>query len=61
MDRLKLEVLQDKKKEILKQLVQQEFNIRLNKSVFVLNDKTLQMLKKQVEIIDGMINEELKK
>lgn len=61
MDRLKLEVLQDKKKEILKQLVQQEFNIRLNKSVFVLNDKTLQMLKKQVEIIDEMINEELKK
>lgn len=61
MDRLKLDVLQDKKKEILKQLVQQEFNIRLNKSVFVLNDKTLQMLKKQVEIIDEMINEELKK
>mgnify|MGYP001397344138 CR=1 FL=1 len=60
MDKLKIEVLNDKKKEILKQLINVEFNAKLNKNSFSLNNKTIETLKQQLKIIDELIDEERK-
>jgi len=60
VDKLKIEVLNDKKKEILKQLINVEFNAKLNKNSFSLNNKTIETLKQQLKIIDELIDEERK-
>lgn len=58
MDALKLEVLKEKRKGIMKQIVDYEFNAKMNKTSELFNNKTVQALNYQLNIIDKMINEE---
>ena len=57
MDDLRLEVLNNKKKEILKQLVDFEFRAKLNKSSEILNNGTVKVIKQQLAAIDELISE----
>lgn len=58
MDTIKLSVLEDKKKDILKKIVDMEFNFKLNKSSELLNSKTISLYRHQLQIINSMIGEE---
>lgn len=56
MDKMKIEVMEEKKKEILRKIVQFEFDAKTNKNFEILNLKTLELLKSQLRTIEGMID-----
>lgn len=57
MDKMRLGLLEEKRKEILRAMIQFEFDAKSSRNYGTLNNKTLEHLQNQLKIIDTMISE----